>query len=437
MAVVEFPPPGERSPGGRDGTRVPSAPAWPELSIGARHGLVGDIVATIEPDTEADPAAILVSFLVAAGAAIGAGPFALADGAQHPARLHAVVVGDSSKARKGTSLRRTRPLLEAADPRWAAERILSGLSSGEGLIACVADPSEDKDGNPTGGVEDKRTLVVEEEFVRVLTVARREGNTLSAVLRQAWDDGRLRTMTKTPLVATGAHVCIIGHVTIPELRLKLTEVDMGNGVANRFIWACARRSKLLPAGGAGIHPDVVADLGRRTASALEVARKIGLVRRTREAEEVWSDLYTEMAEDDTGDLVGAITARAEAQVLRLSLVYALLDGSNMIDVDHLDAGWSVWCYCRDSARYIFGDSLGDEVADRLLAAVRNAGSDGLDGAAQSAVFARHVSAKRLEAARQVLLARHLVVQTKVETDGRPRMVLTAKEANQAKQGVSR
>ena len=58
----------------------------------------------------------------------------------------------------------------------------------------------------------------------------------------------------------------------------------------------------------------------------------------------------------------------------------------------------------DSSAYIFGDTIGDEVADRLLAAVR-ATLDGLDRTAQSAMFDRHVSARRLDGARQLLINR--------------------------------
>jgi hypothetical protein len=56
-------------------------------------------------------------------------------------------------------------------------------------------------------VQDKRCLVVEAEFARVLNMTARDGNILSAVIRDAWDHGRLRTMTRfDPLRATGAHI---------------------------------------------------------------------------------------------------------------------------------------------------------------------------------------------------------------------------------------
>jgi hypothetical protein len=52
----------------------------------------------------------------------------------------------------------------------------------------------------------------------------------------------------------------------------------------------------------------------------------------------------------------AATSRAEAQVLRLSMVYALLDGTGTIDVPHLRAALAAWNYCDESARLIFNRS---------------------------------------------------------------------------------
>jgi hypothetical protein len=68
-------------------------------------------------------------------------------------------------------------------------------------------------------VADKRLQVVE---YRVRLGARRmgrDGNTLSAVLRAAWDHGDLSTLTRnSPLRASGAHVSIVGHITQTEPR---------------------------------------------------------------------------------------------------------------------------------------------------------------------------------------------------------------------------
>lgn len=388
---------------------LPADRAWPRLHTVAYSGLAGEVVKVLAPDTEADPAALLVTFLAAFGSAVGPGPHAEVGAASHPARLNVLIVGDTSRARKGTTWWEVRRLMAAADQRWTSGRVVTGLASGEGLIAALGDGS------------DARLFVVEPEFARTLAVCARDGSTLSGVIRQAWDCGELRVMTrKDPLAVTGAHVAVLGHITVEELRRSLCDTDAANGFANRFLFACAHRARLLPSGGEA-DPREVASMAAAVRDALNAARKIGLVRRTAVAEVRWSALYQRMAAAPKG-LTGAVTARAEAQCLRISVLYALLAGSKRVDIEHLEAAYAVWQYCEASAAYVFGDALGDDIADRLLAAIRNEGKAGLDLTGQSAVFGRNVDAARLRLARTDLERAGLIFTRGFETGGRPRMV---------------
>jgi hypothetical protein len=389
---------------------------WPALDPAAQHGLAGRVVATLRPHTEADDVALLLSFLAAFGNAVGPGPRALVGATGHPARLNVLLVGDTARARKGTAQAEVSKVFALADPGWFAERVMGGLASGEGLIFAVRDPGEQDPGEV-----DKRLLVVEAEFARVLGVAAREGNTLSAVLRQAWDDGRLRTMTrKDPLRASGAHISIVGHITAEELLRRLGDTEIANGFANRFLFALVRRSKLLPEGGQ-LDPAALDRLAADVMDALATARHLGILCRSATARELWAKAYKDFGDGAAG-LAGALTARPEAQTLRLSVAYALLDGSALIEPVHIEAALAVWRYCEASAAAIFGGLLGDPVADRLLEALHEAGDDGLDGAAQHAVFGRHVAATRLALARALLEGKGLIVTSSEETGGRPRLV---------------
>jgi hypothetical protein len=386
----------------------------------ALHGLAGRVVATLGPHTEADDAALLLTFLAAFGNAVGPGPRALVGAADHPARLNVLLVGETARARKGTAQAEVNKLLALADPGWFQQRVMGGLASGEGLIATVRDPATDDD---TDAPADKRLLVIEPEFARVLAVTAREGNTLSTVLRQAWDDGRLRNMTrKDPLRASGAHISIVGHITAEELLRRLGDTEIANGFANRFLLALVKRSKKLPEGGA-LDPAALDELAADAMEALGAARRVGIVRRSEAARQLWAKAYEEFG--DGGGLAGALTARSEAQTLRLSVCYALLDGSPVVEPAHLEAALKVWSYCEASAYAIFGDALGDPIADRLLEALRQAGVAGLDTTAQSALFGRHVSASRRAQALALLEAKGLIVTEQEETGGRPRLVSRA------------
>ena len=156
---------------------------WPVLDDAALYGRAGEVVRTLEPHTEADRAALLASLLVMFGAACNSGPHAIADGAQHPARLAVVLVGKTSRGRKGSAHENTKRVIAEADEAFVDARMVTGLASGEGLIAAVSDGATDKDGNIVGAVSDKRLGVYEPEWSRVLKVCGREGSTLSAVLR--------------------------------------------------------------------------------------------------------------------------------------------------------------------------------------------------------------------------------------------------------------
>ena len=402
--------------------------AWPEPMAGpARHGLIGELVEAIEPNTEADPAALVVQLLCALGNCIGRGPHYAVEGDEHHGNLFAVVVGPSGKARKGTSWGRIRQIAEQADPDWSRNRIHSGLSSGEGVIWAVRDPITEFDGKkaeepPTvkdPGVADKRLLVVESEFSNVLTMIERQGNTLSRVIRDGWDRGSLASMTRnSPAKATGAHISIIGHITDDELRRHLSQTEAANGFANRFLFTCAKRSKFLPYGGDALGAESIASLGQRVALALRSARRLGRVGMDDKARQIWERSYAALSEGHPG-LFGAVIGRAEAQVVRLALLYALLDGASSIGVPHLRAALAVWEYCEASAQYIFGATMGDPVADDILAALDDAGSDGLNRTAIHKALSRNRSASQIDRALDLLKGAGRVSSETIQTGGRP------------------
>ena len=184
-------------------------------------------------------------------------------------------------------------------------------------------------------------MVIEAEFAGALSVMERHGNNLSPNIRNAWDGSILQTMTKnSPLKATGAHISIIGHITKDELRSRLTRTDIANGFANRFLFCVTKRSKFLAHDG-NLDNVAMAKLGERFAAAVDFSRRVGRVKMTNEAASAWEKAYAYLSAERVG-LLGAVTARAEAQVIRLALIFTLLDSKDAIDTDHLDAAMAVW-----------------------------------------------------------------------------------------------
>jgi hypothetical protein len=380
---------------------------WPVMDIAAFHGLPGEIVRLIARHTESDPVAILLQTLVYAGNAIGRKPYYLVESDRHHTNLFAVLVGKTGKARKGTSESRVRSLFAYADADWEQTQIVSGMSSGEGLVWAVRDPIEKTKGGKVeiidDGVLDKRLMVAEREFAGALEVRKREGNILSRMVRDAWDRGNLATLTKNmPARATAAHISIVGHITIEELQARLDQTSMLNGYANRFLFAVVRRAPVLLPHGGDLDEAEIIEAGYRLADALAIARALDQIEMDDDAREAWTRVYPVLSQDRPG-LLGAVTARAEAQTIRLALLYALLDGKGAISVEHLRAALAVWEYSDASAQLIFGDLQGEPVADAILQALRNAGPAGLTRTDLSNLFQRHQPAHRIDRALAVLL----------------------------------
>jgi len=404
-------------------------PAWPNpLGEAAYHGVTGDFVRLIEPNTEADPAALLFQFLCYAGNAFGTKAWYLIEETRHYPNLFVCVVGRTAVARKGTSRKHVTRVMGEAAPEWESECTASGLSTGEGLIARVRDPlyGIDKEGHPElihPGAKDKRLLVIEEEFSRPLRVMERNNNTLSAVLRQAWDGERLSILTREdPIKATGAMISIVAHTTIEELRAELTEVSTANGFGNRFLWPLARRSKALALGGS-VDPATSSHIAETVRRAIQNCPFGGLIL-DEVAQHKWIDVYGSI-EDEPG-LYGAITARTAPQILRVALIYALLDQQSQIGIHQLAAAKEVVRYSNDSVRHIFGDRTGHRIADTIMNALHSNPSGLSRTFISHVLFSRNVAADRIASAIAELIdigkARATTIK---QTGGRPAEVIVA------------
>jgi len=393
---------------------LPMLDYWPVMAPEAYYGLVGRIVRTIEPHSEADPNALLMTLLVAVGNLIGRGVHALVEATVHPCNEFVALVGRTAKGRKGQAWSTPAKIFDVVEAAWARTRIKSGLSSGEGLIHNVRDarsemmPIKEKgrvvdyqEVMVDAGEPDKRLLIFEPELATVLRRMQGEGNTLSSVIREAWDSGRLSTLTKnSPLNATGAHVSIIAHITQEELVTSLTETDRASGFANRYLFVLVRRSKCLPEGS----PVPEAVLSPLIAELQEVVRwATGQPRtlvRSPEARTLWAAVYPTLSEGEPG-LLGAVLGRAESHVLRLSLIYAALDRSPVVRPEHVTAALALWDYAEMSARRIFGDALGLSVADTILVGLRTRGP--LAREEIRGLFHRNRSSAEIEVALRLLL----------------------------------
>ena len=354
-------------------------PVPPKLGKAAYLGFVGKFLRAVAPYTEATDAGILAHLLPAVGTLIGPG-FYVWSGNKQPPRVNFVLVGPTNSGRKGTSLAPVDLLMQRVDAEFWNRQRVNGLSSGEGLIQFVADRQEkDEDGNLVSVPVEKRVCVIEEEFSRVLANIRREGNILSQIIRSAFDSGNLATLTVIPRKASGAHISIVGHITPEELAERLDHIEMANGFGNRFLWLVTKSDKVMPST-APIPDKVFIQFEKRlrtlhTLGAENTERKVQL---SKAAQNLWERLYPVLREDRPG-LAGAMVSRGSPIVLRLALIYAILNAKivegKLPDVvigdKHLRAAQAVWNYCRTSAERLFQNETGDKFCDKLLQLISN------------------------------------------------------------------
>src|SRR5580658_7510264 len=339
----------------------PHLAANPVLGEAALHGLAGIAVRTIAPHSEAHPAAILLQLLAAFGNAVGPAPHCMVDATRHGLNLFVVLVGDSSKARKGTSWNQIRRLFDEVDRPWVTERVTTARLTPSALIYALRDQQP---------ATDRRLLALSEEFAAVLQSLRRAKGHLSPLLRCAWDSGDLHSLGGLhPVQATGTHISLIAHITQRELAENIHPTEAHNGFANRCLWTAVQRSQCLPEGG-NLDAHEISAVAAELRRALDWVGDTHTLRLVRDdqARALWHDRYPALSQVRPG-LYGAATSRAEAQVLRLSALYALLDCSPIIGLPHLQAALAVWDYCSASASLFFGTSTGDHTTDRILEAI--------------------------------------------------------------------
>ena len=410
--------PSSPEPDALPATEASRTPSTLHLSEAALYGVAGDAVRTLAPHSEAHPAAILLQLLAAFGNVAGPGPHCMVDAIRHGLNLFVVLVGESSKARKGTSWSQIARLLSEVDNPWLTERVTTARLTTGGLIHALRDQQP-----PT----DRRLLALSEEFASVLHSMGRTRGQLSPLLRSAWDHGHLRSLdSKQLLHATGTHISLIAHITERELGQFLHRTEAHNGFANRCLWVRVHRSQCLPEGGS-LGTQELSAVARDLRRALDWIVDANQIRFTRDepARELWHDCYPTLSQVRPG-LHGAATSRAEAQVLRLSALYAALDCSSIIGLPHLEAALAVWEYCSASASHLFGTSTGDATADRIREAL-DAAPGGLSRKQISALFHGHLDSERIDAALEQLVALGVIQHRRQIGKGRPSTLWSASE----------
>jgi hypothetical protein len=352
----------------------------------AFYGPLGEYARRNKTVVEIDSLSLLLQLLTVSGVAIGPRAFAYGGPDRHYPNLFTLVVGRTSIGKGGSGTVANR-LGEAIDPGFK-QRTSYNVASGPALVQLVTDglfkskTRRGKDGDREEievihkPVEDKRLLLFLPEFGSILVAQKRDGSTLRDELKNAWD-GRTIENNKYNCRerATNPHIGLIGHITPVDLKAGSTRADVGNGYLNRFLITEARPARSLPF---RVPPPDCHDLLEHIRGVLE---RLGPVTQSErcldwaeDARDEWSVFYEAFKDGrhpfiaDVPELAG----RLHAEVMRVALIYAVLDEAPAIQLRHLRAGKAVCFEALDRIRHLFTGETARTSAARVAQELRTA-----------------------------------------------------------------
>lgn len=433
----------------RMAAQVDRARAWlPAIDPAVFDCYLGTLATEIDPYTEADRVGVMASLLAAAGVHVGPDAELPLGTERHPLVVWPLLIGQTGAGKKGTAWGAAKALLlaadHAADTGFVASNIHSGLSTGEGLAAVFAvdtDHDESAGSGKRRGARmlpegDVRLLAYEPEWASAMARMKREGNTLSATLRAAWEGGNLTTLNVDARIARRGHVGILAHITPGEFKAKVSASDLAGGTYNRFLPLAVAQSKFLhlPTSPA---PEVLSALGTGLAQRLEQAGRVTTVGFAPTTRDLWAALYLEFATATTpdgpaGERLAEFTSRAAPNCLRVAALYAALDGDTLIQPGHLMAAAALVRYSLASAAAVLRPVADHARAlTRLAEWIAEAGAAGRTRTEVTSVFYNgKPPAEMADMLASLADAGHVTVTERARPDGRGRRttVYTAKSS---------
>ena len=424
IRITALPPPEPLSARLRRATPLPDE---------ALYGLAGDVVRELSEYSEADPAALLLEFLVMFGSAAGPEPHAEIGRGRNPGREFVLIVGDAGTGRKGTAHDLVEELFAAADPDWFFACIHRGLQSPEQMIQHVAD----------GASTDCRLLMLETEFQRLVVRMAQAGN-YSGALRNAYDGTPLAAGKRS---AGNAHISVLGHITPGELERHHRRLSEAGGLESRFLYALVNRSRDVSPFATRPPSQGLIDQVR---DALDDSREEMLdgenidpitavlcemrgvfppsqIPISEDVQRDWDTVYRKQIAALSSPALGTMWQRGDTHVIRLSVIFAITDGAKMVGPAHIEAAIALWRYCSRSAEMIFGVTAGrippardPRKTAKVLTALQRAHPQWVKRSViNDEVFGRNAATAEVSAVLRYLIAEGLAEYRSVQTGGRP------------------
>lgn len=449
-------------------------PEWDALATPPKadplmfYGLLGRFARQAAEGTEVNPVAAMAAAMTWLSGSMGRNPVIHVGNDWHRLNLFAKHVGRSSRGGKNMALGLLKDVIKVIGklPDGAAlcpQMHSGGLSSREGLAWLI------HDGYKQGKEEflpiaDKRLFVVETEFANVLAQGKRDNNTLSTALRDAWDGGSIKPAVKGCRVwATRTHIALYGCITPGELRSRMASNDLSNGFANRFMIFWAERQGCIP------FPqrarDEVADgfaqefgkIIRHGLGGYPSETSPRVLRMSKQGAGLYADCYREFRQPHpAGELITGLLERRAPMLLRISGLFAMTDLQDEICRKHIEAAKCWMDYYTGSVAMIFAPTVDAEAeahrnedAEKLLAWLRDRGGWQARTAIIKVCFSGHLPADAINTALERLSLEGRIERrdvgdkgTKKRTEYRlasgetPKFAIASQQSSQARSPVA-
>lgn len=377
----------------------------PQIGPDAFYGIAGQLANEVSAIDGVSKEAILMQFLICIGNLCGQKFYYFIGGKKIYPSDFLILCGSTGSSKKGTSFSDVKWFFDKYWPEFTHSRLKTGVNSGEGLINCIRDKiisiEKDKTGKEIEVIKDqgalsKIVLFLEPELSRLLKAGKREGSTVTETIRNAWDQVPLEINTSQRSIrSTDYNVSLIAHITPNELKSLVTDIDSSNGFLNRFLFCLAGNAepKVFPEPFEKVRFSFSTELVTLISFINSIESEV--IDLDESARVYYEDIYKEYfykPESEISDLIG----RNIPHLLKMAMLYAILDRSPFIKTEHLKASKALIDFSENSIRYIFKDKIYNKKEKKILYFLSKHSGHSSRGKIQSDCFKNNISKEELD-----------------------------------------
>jgi hypothetical protein len=390
----------------------------------AGYGIAARFVEAIFQSTELERVALLLQTLSAVGCMMGRNAFYSNGLTSHYPNVNSIIVREHNNEPTDSTSTIVRELVRSIDPVWSKSHARSGLLASQQYVDLVRDPIYEQIG-PAENSRPKllspgsryKSVFVLESIGSLLGFNGRKGEDLQNNIGYSYMGLPVWKSTGSRIFcATDATITINSVALRKDLEILMLSKNRIAEIGQFFLWSCIPQSAPCQITISDIAV-VVRKFSQLFRRAIDFAKQHRQIRISQDAEYSLSNIRSTYMHHRAG-LYGLITDYAESHILRLALIFALLDQSPTISAQHLQAANAIWAYCDQSCQILFGTLSGCTLADKIELIIRNSGPSGISRTKLNNSLGRNFTRDQINYAIAYLESSELIVTQRNPGKGR-------------------